>query len=145
MEKIVAPNHIQNYCNNVDEDLFLNNIKQEYGGEFSFVYKVVCDCKNDKFNLYKNNNPSLFAECSLCKKRITIYELSRYPAAVKLDKKYDLNCITDYESELYVNYEYSDEFIYEEDVQFDNNDITWARAFIMKDNNIIKVLDDETA
>lgn len=44
-----------------------------------------------------------------------------------------------------MNYEYSDEFLYEDDVEFDVNDITWAKVFISNGSELIKILDDETA
>lgn len=45
---------------------------------------------------------------------------------------------------VYVNYEYSDEFMSEGDVEFDENDITWAKAFIVDRGKLCKILDDET-
>lgn len=144
MKKIIAPTHVENYCNDVEGDIYFKKLKQEYAGDYSYLYKIICNCKNDKFIIYKDSHPSLYAECCLCKKRITIYDLSEYPAAIKLDKAYDLNRIADFQYELYVNYEYSDEYLYEDDVVFDNNDITWVRAFVRTDAGIIKILDDET-
>ena len=77
-------------------DVFFQNLKQEYEGDFSYVDKVICDCKNDKFIIYKDNHPTVIAECCLCKKRIVIYDLSYYPAEwanpfIKRDQ-YDISC-----------------------------------------------------
>ena len=42
-------------------------------------------------------------------------------------------------------YEYDDEFEFEDDVDFDSNDITWAKVFVYDQNILQKILDDETA
>ena len=70
MEKKIAPSHVETYCKNMEEDVCFQRLKQEYGGEYSHLFKIICDCKNDKFLIYKDNHPSLFAECSSCKKRL---------------------------------------------------------------------------
>lgn len=76
---------------------------------------------------------------------ITVYDLKYYPSAVKLNKDYTLNQINKDSVFVYVNYEYDDEFLYEEDVEFDADDITWGKVFILNNNYLIKILDDETA
>jgi hypothetical protein len=67
---------------------------------------------------------------------ITLYDLSYYPSAVKLDKKYSLEQVQKYPILAYVNYEYDDEYLTEDDVDFDVNDITWAKVFINENGNI---------
>lgn len=56
-----------------------------------------------------------------------------------------MHCVSDSATEVYVNYEYSDEYKYEDDVDFDLNDIVWAKVFIKKGDSINKILDDETS
>ncbi|MBD5544708.1 MAG: hypothetical protein HDR01_10855 [Lachnospiraceae bacterium] len=48
---------------------------------------------------------------------VTAYDLKYYPASVKLDKDYVLNKVNENSVFVYVNYEYNDEFLYEEDVE----------------------------
>ena len=72
---------------------------------------------------------------------MTIYDLKYYPCAVKLDEKCEKVKINEVASEIYVCYEYSDD----EDIPFDENDVTWGLAFLKQGKNLIKILDDETA
>lgn len=101
-----------------------------YEGEYSYVYKVTCKCNNNKFMVYKDSHPTVIVECCACKRRIIVYDLSFYPSATKLSKEYTMHCVSDSATEVYVNYEYSDEYKYEDDVDFDLNDIVWAKVFI---------------
>ena len=57
MKKIIAPTHVENYCNDVEGDIYFQMLKHEYGGDYSYLYKIICDCKNDKFLIYKDNHP----------------------------------------------------------------------------------------
>ena len=69
-EKIIASSHVEIYCSDVKADIFFQRLKHEYSGDYSYLYKIICNCKNDLFLIYKDNHPSLFAECSSCKKRL---------------------------------------------------------------------------
>lgn len=140
-----APNHIIEYCykDNTD-DCFLYLCKH-YETENSFVHKLRCTCGCNKFIVYKDKHPSIFAECANCGKVITVYDLAYYPSAVKLKKDFNLTKVDDAPVLVYVNYEYDDEYLYEEDVEFDANDVTWGKVFIANNNEIKKILDDETA
>ena len=144
MNKIIAPSHIEKYCKIVQNDKFYIELRDRFASDYSYVYKIICNCNNEKFVIYKSNQPSIYAICNKCKNKIVVYDLLQYPAAVVLNKTYDFVRITDLESELYMNYEYSDEYLYENDVDFDNNDISWARAFITDKTNLKIILDDET-
>ena len=145
MRKIIAPIHIVDYCSIEYKDDAFQKLQQAYNDDFSYVYKVKCTCNSTRFFIYLDDHPTVIAECSICKKKIIIYDLSFYPAATKLDESYVMHRIFDTANELYVNYEYSDEYLYYKDVDFNPNDITWAKAFVKKDEQLIKILDDETA
>ena len=142
---IIAPNHVADYCVLDGTDKTLNYLMKEYAGELSYVYKIKCSCKFEKFNIYEDEHPTIVAQCCNCNKRITLYELSYYPAATKLNENFKMKATDFKEVNVYVNYEYSDDFMYEEDIEFNNNDITWAKAFVKKGDQTIKILDDETA
>ena len=45
MKKIIAPTHVENYCNDVEGDIYFQMLKHEYGGDYSYLYKIICDCK----------------------------------------------------------------------------------------------------
>lgn len=140
-----APNHIIEYCYKDDTDNYFLYLCKHYETENSFVYKLRCTCSCKKFIVYQDKQPSIFAECTKCGRRITVYDLDYYPSAVKLKKDFDLVKVNDEPVFVYVNYEYDDEYLYEEDVEFDANDITWGKVFVSNDNELIKILDDETA
>lgn len=140
-----APNHIIEYCYKDDSDDYFIHLRKHYETENSFVYKVKCTCGCNKFIVYKDKHPSVFAECDNCRKVITVYELAHYPSAVKLKKDFDLIKVDEAPVMVYVNYEYDDEYLYEEDVEFNANDITWGKVFIANKNGLKKILDDETA
>lgn len=145
MMKPSAPNHVIEYCHIDENDSCFSHLCNTYKGANSFVYKLKCTCNCEKFIVYKDEHPSVFAKCNNCGKMITVYDLKYYPSAVKLNKDYTLNQINKDSVFVYVNYEYDDEFLYEEDVEFDADDITWGKVFILNNNYLIKILDDETA
>lgn len=142
---IIAPDHVASFCiNSKSGDSTLRLLRDKYEGELSYVYKIKCTCGEEKFLVYKDDHPTIIAKCSRCMKRITVYDLAFYPTACKLKDSFELHKILDDEVELYVNYEYSDDFIID-GMELDPNDITWAKAFIVKDGAIHMILDDETA
>ena len=116
-----APNHIKEYCYKDNSDSFYLNLVSLFEGENSFVYKLRCICNCEKFIVYQDAHPSVYAKCCSCGRMITVYDLIYYPAAVKLKKKFSLKKFELTSVPVYVNYEYADEFLYEEDVDFDEN------------------------
>ena len=74
-----------------------------------------------------------------------MYDLKFYPAAVKLKEDLERVMVVDEPVSLYANYQYSDEFLLEKDVYFDQDDISWGMAFVEKGGELIKILDDETS
>ncbi|MCF0125396.1 MAG: hypothetical protein HUJ68_06525 [Clostridia bacterium] len=145
MSRIIAPTHIEEFCNIVHYDTIFEVLYEKYADEYSYVYKVICNCNNDKFNIYKCNQPGIYAVCNKCKRKIVIYDLMQYSSAFVLKKEYEYYNMPYKECPVYVNYEYSDEYLYEDDIIFDNNDISWAKAFVVDNNGIVKILDDETS
>ena len=143
--KIVAPDHIVDYCYRETKDMTYMYLNEKYGGEWSHIYKIRCSCNCDNFIVYKDAHPSVFAKCCQCGKILTIYDLRFYPAAIKLETEYPQEQIGDEAVNVYANYEYSDESLYEEDVSFDQNDVTWGKVFIKNENDLRIILDDETA
>ena len=140
-----APNHIIEYCYKDDSDDYFIHLRKHYETENSFVYKLRCTCGCNKFIVYQDKHPSVFADCTNCGKMITVYDLAYYPSAVKLKKEFALTKVDVSPVSVYVNYEYDDEYLYEDDVEFEANDITWGKVFIGINNELIKILDDETA
>ena len=145
MMKQNAPSHVVEYCCIDKKDLFFRNLCDMYQDVNSFVYKLKCTCDCDKFIVYQDEHPSVFAKCNYCEKMITVYDLKYYPSAVKLNKDYTLKKLYEHAVLVYMNYEYDDEFMFEEDIEFDTEDITWGKVFVLNDNQLIKILDDETA
>lgn len=140
-----APNHILKYCYKDNRDCFLSYLCETFEDEYSNVYKLKCTCRCENFVVYQDAYRSIFAKCSNCGKKIIVYDLQYYPAAAKLKKSFTLKKVDELPVSVYVNYEYSDEFLYEDDVEFDVNDITWAKVFIYNGSELIKILDDEIA
>ncbi len=142
MRKCV-PSHLASYCCEEDNDKVFVQLRDKYEDEFSYVYKVKCKCGCKEFTVYRDNHPSIFAECSNCKEWITIYDLKYYTCAVKLRKEYVAKKIFDDKVSVYVCYEYSDELYELEPV--DENDVTWGMVFVELNNEILTILNDETA
>ena len=143
--KKCAPKHVSEYCYVDKSDSFYCYLQKKYGDDCSFVYKIKCTCGSMNFFVYKDAHPSIFAKCCCCEKNITIYDLAYYPAAVKLKKDFQIKEVDKNAVLVYANYEYDDEFLYEEDVLCDENGVTWGKVFIRKGDELIKILDDETA
>lgn len=145
---IFKPTHIEKYCCLDNKDLTYNELYLKYKDNYTYIYKIICTCSNEKFKVYKDNHPSVYIECSHCSNKIIVYDLDFYLASRKLDKhleKYQL-IFEDLEYfEVYAIYEYSDEYLCENDVEFNQNDIDWAKVYIKNNNLIIKILDDETS
>lgn len=139
-----APDHIRKNCCIGSDPLYLY-LCDMYESETSFVYKLKCDCGCEKFEVYQDAHPTFYARCCECMKMITVYDLEYYPTAIKLNGDYDVNKVVEDTVYVYVNYEYDDESMYEDDVEFDENDITWAKVFIAGNGGLKKILDDETA
>ena len=145
--KATAPVHIKKFCYEDNEDNSYCELREEYQDEYTFVWKIKCECGETKFKVFQDEHPSIFCKCGSCGQDITVYELSNYPAATKLADELEAEqvCIEDTEDfHVYAIYEYSDEFE-EDDEEFDQNDITWAYAYVGSDDILEEILDDETA
>ena len=145
--KETAPVHIKKFCYKDDEDGTYRELRETIYDEVHFLWKIKCECGETKFKVFKDEHPSVFCKCSKCNKDITVYDLSNYPAAVKLKEEFEVEQVCKEGVEdfnVYAIYEYSDEFD-EDDERFDQNDITWATVYIGNGNIVEKILDDETA
>ena len=142
-----APVHIKKFCYEDYEDKTYYELREKIYDEVHFLWKIKCECGETKFKVFTDEHPSVFCKCSKCNKDITVYDLSNYPAAVKLKKEFEVEQVFIEDEEdfnVYAIYEYSDEFD-EDDERFDPNDITWATVYIGNGNIVKKILDDETA
>lgn len=143
-----APLHIKNYCFIDKDDEAYRRLVNEYQDDYHFVYKVRCSCCSDKFKVYKDDHPTVIIKCSNCNKKITVYDLKYYPSAIKLEDELKVEQVSYCNNSIfnvYSIYEYSDDL--DDEIGFDENDITWCVIFIkeIKNNRIIKLIDDETA
>lgn len=143
--EIIAPNHILEFCYIAHTDKLFLDLRKDYEDNLSYIYKIKCNCGNEKFYVYNDASPGVYAKCPICNRMITIYDLDYYPAAVKLNKHYEKELVEDKLVNVYVNFEYDDEYTFEDDVEFDMNDICWGKVFIGDNNGLKLILDDETA
>lgn len=139
-----APDHIRKNCY-IGNDPLYYHLCERYEDGKSFVYKLRCSCGCEMFTVYKDAHPTVYAQCQECKKMITVYDLQYYPSAVKVNGDRDVDKVVENPVLVYMNYEYSDEFMVEDEVMFDENDITWAKVFIADNGKLRMILDDETA
>lgn len=148
--KKACPEHIENFVEILQNG---EKYKIEYFdelGEYTFAYELKCLCSNKIFKIYIDEHPSVVVECNRCGKKIIVYDLKYYPAATKLKEKLPLKkYISQYGDELFnvcVIYEYSDEFEYEDDVEFDKNDISWCMTYGygLKSQKVFEIINDET-
>lgn len=145
--KETAPIHIRKFCYEDNEDRTYRELREKIYDEVHFIWKIKCECGETKFKVFTDEHPSVFCKCIQCNKDITVYDLSNYPAAIKLTEEFEAEqvCIEGVEGfNVYAIYEYSDEFG-EDDEHFDQNDITWAAVYIGNGDIVEKILDDETA
>lgn len=143
-----APVHIKKFCFEDSKDRTYCELREKYQDEYTFTWKIKCECGETKFKVLTDEHPSVFCKCSNCGKDITVYDLANYPAATKLKDELEaeqvsIEGVEDFN--VYAIYEYSDEFEEEDDVEFDQNDISWATAYIGNGEILEKILDDETA
>lgn len=142
-----APLHIKAFCTVDNEDETYKKLVAEYEDNNHFVYKAQCSCSNTTFRVYTDEHPTVLIRCIKCNKEITVYDLQYYPAAVKLDDEAKMKQISFQQNSafyVYPIYEYGD---FDEDMGFDENDISWCVVFIrdVKESTLIKIIDDETA
>lgn len=146
-----CPEHLEGLCEKLkNPSKYSINYCDELS-EYTFAYEIKCSCQNTEFMIYKDEHPTVIVECNCCAKKITIYNLDYYPAATKLKKEFPLEkYISQSNDELFnvcVLYEYSDEFEYEDDVDFDRNDISWCvvYGYGLKSKKVFEIINDETA
>lgn len=145
--KRCAPSHINKYCYIYQNEKIYKLLSEKYEDEYTFLYKIRCSCNNTKFKVYRNEQSTVMLKCPVCKNKIVVYDLSYYPGATKIGNNIELEKIIYKEQELfdvYVLYEYDDEFEQENDVEFNNNSISWCYAYILSNEGLIQILNDET-
>lgn len=147
----MMPEHIKEYCVEIDEKSAFYMIKQDYSDDFAYTYKIKCLCGCSIFEIFTDRHPTAEAVCTNCGKRITVYDLKYYPNAIKLSEDFEMKKYLSVETgqskfEICALYEYSDEFDFNSEF-FDRNDITGFSLFAFDEttSDIILVLDDETA
>ena len=143
-----APVHIKKFCFEDGKDRTYCELREKYQDEYTFTWKIKCECGETKFKVLTDEHPSVFCKCGNCGKDIIVYDLANYPAATKLEEELEteqvsIEGVEDFN--VYAIYEYSDEFEEADDVEFDQNDISWATAYIGNGDILEKILDDETA
>ncbi|OOM06330.1 hypothetical protein [Clostridium saccharobutylicum] len=149
MERI-CPKHVEGFIETIDNgDKYKIDDFNEFD-KYTFPYEIKCSCTNKIFKIYIDEHPSVVAECSRCGKKIIVYDLKYYPAATKIKKEFPLKeYVSRNGDELFnicVVYEYSDEFEYEDDVEFDKNDISWCTVYGygIKSKKVFEIISDET-
>jgi len=108
-------------------------------------YKLICSCKGSLFYLFESDKHTIKALCHHCLNSILVYDLSKYPCALKLSGIETFAPIKETEkvpAAVYVGYEYGE---IDEDQEPNENDITWCSVFIETEGILVKVFDDETA
>lgn len=137
-----APDHIKEYCYCDYSDQLFRELFDEFDDAYTAIYKIKCSCGCSRFKVYVDPNPTVEVVCIHCEKRICVYDLINYPAAVKCPHDNDTFTMVDLnlqsEFEVYAIYEYSDDYDSE-------NDITWCHVFAGMEKDLVEIIDDETA
>ncbi len=147
---LIVPDHIKDNCKSVPKGSVFYPV-QENADEYSTIVQAVCSCGSQKFNLLKDELPTIDAVCADCGKTVHIYDLDLYVSSSRPD--FDTGEMQKYISEkgkdvfeLCMSYDYSDEFEFT-DENFDVNDVCsfglWA--YCEESDERIFVLEDETA
>ena len=139
---IIAPLHVKSYCIDDSDDIDLHKIKGEYSNPNTHPYKLQCSCGSQDFYCFTNEHPDFICNCANCGKKIVVYDLHEYPAAIKTDTVFEIKQINNEPTSVYPVYEYGDDFW---DAGADENDITWFSVYIVIKGLLTLVLDDETA
>ncbi len=131
-----CPEHVQEF-------LFESKRGAEVGLR---LFLLKCnECGGVRFKLFESNLRTIKGQCGECGSMFVIYDLAKYPAAMKLKAEEsftEMPCTKVQDASVFVAYEYGD---FDDDHEFDCNDITWFEMFIEVDGMIQKVFSDETA
>src|SRR5258708_1962506 len=131
-------------------DGYLKDASPRFPGksdEHHFFGQLQCSCANQWFRVWKSQRPTVRAVCEACKTHISVYDLTKYPAATPGRSEGDFVPVVHPDGgnrvRVYVMYEYGD---LDPDQTFDRNDVTWCQVYIEDTaQKLIKILDDETA
>lgn len=141
-----APEHIKKYCYKDEKDGFFCEFYDKFHDDYTFIYKIKCECGETYFEVYNDEHPSCFLKCTNCHREITAYDLAYYPCACKVKDKFEKKkiCIDGVEIfNVYALYQYSDESDYDDDVDYDPNDIIWGSICIKNDDIGKMILEDD--
>ena len=141
--KILAPNHIKEYCTVMLKNSHFKKLSEEFSDEYATVYQLQCKCGCFEFNVFEEEYPTVYVECEKCKNRVTVYDLSYYPAARKSQYKSELVKVKDDEFEMFevcVLYEYGDDYE-------GNDDISWCTVWLYnpQNDNLMELISHETS
>lgn len=111
---MTVPNHIKDFCIEVQKDSIFYPVKKN-ASEYSTIVQAVCSCGSHKFNLLKNELPTIDAVCAECGQTIHIYDLDFYASSSR--PNFNVGEMVKFVSEkgedvfeLCMSYDYSDEF-----------------------------------
>ena len=138
----LEPTHVADYCYRDYSDRIFLRLLDVYDGLYTTINIIKCSCGNNRFVVYIDPNPTVEIVCKCCLKRISVYDLAYYPAAVKCPKDNDVFSIVHLDSQsefkVYAIYEYSDDYDGE-------NDVSWCHVYISTDDDLIEIVNDETS
>jgi len=135
------PDHLRGFVVSA-ADLF-----PSYEDNYHYHYQVVCRCGSRLFRVYVSDKESVKAHCAACNTEIMLYDLSKYPAATKLEGPEEFQRLTTKDqrdaTKVFVMYEYSR---LRENMEYDPNDITWFYLWLEDKQGVLEMMiDDETA
>ena len=140
----IFPNHLIYYTKRLKSK---NDILKWICDDLNPAYQIICTCGNKNFLVFKSEMPNSYSICQNCNTVIINYNLRLYPAAACLNQKEIFTkFITEIDNDLfnvYVNFEYSDEF----DIIKDKNNITGFNLIVkdIKTMKLYHIINDETA
>ena len=77
--------------------------------DYHHYFQIVCPCGGERFRPYLSNKKTVKLECLSCGTSVTVYDLSRYPAASKGPGEEEFHAVSFPENghgRVYVMYEY---------------------------------------
>jgi hypothetical protein len=135
-----CPKHVENSVVKADDQF------PKFADDFHHYFQIVCNsCGGRLFRLFVGDKRTVNAVCEACRVNVLVYDLERYPAATKTtgEETFSENQWTTRTAlPVFVGYEYGE---FDDDQEFDQNDITWCQIFVLHEGSLVVVFDDETA
>ena len=115
--------------------------------EYHSAVQVQCPCGCNWFTLTKGTKPSLIATCQASGHKVTVYDVSLYPAATAQKGREEFTPVRHPEGDdcfqIFAVFEYGE---LDDDQVFNRNDVTWCQIIIENAaGSRTTILDDETA